>query len=262
MRPDTSTFLAGCGLTVEVPMSGVWGMFGVVRTAKTIAVAIMLFVYVEPTPKCWAQNVDLSSGARMVVSRRASDGFLNVRSDPDADAKIVGRFNIGDQIVTTGKVVSRGSTRWYQVRGGTRVGWVNGFYLDKVPAVERAPAVAGYRSNGLEDAGTRWTLNGSTLVLTVDGDVWTFRYLEPRQGLVEEGVRRGTLLFKGREDETGLIGTAYRFSKRCGARAYEVRGEFHPEGTLTLEGAGPRGLGRSCEVTQTEDYVLDFHPLE
>lgn len=241
-------------------MSGVWGVFNAVRTAKTMALAILLFVCAEPTPKCWAQNADLSSGTRMAVSRRASDGFLNVRNDPDPDASIVGRLKVGDQVVTTGKVVSRGSTRWYQVRGGSNVGWVNGFYLDKVAAVERAPAVAGYRSDGLEDAGTRWTLNGSTLVLTVDGDVWTFRYLEPRQGLVEEGVRRGTLLFKGREDETGLVGTAYRFSKRCGARAYEVRGEFDLDGTLTLAGAGPRGLGRSCEVTQTEHYTLGFEP--
>lgn len=139
-------------------MSGVWGVFSAVRTAKTMALAILLFVCAEPTPKCWAQNADLSSGTRMAVSRRASDGFLNVRNDPDPDASIVGRLKVGDQVVTTGKVVSRGSTRWYQVRGGSKVGWVNGFYLDKVAAVERAPAVAGYRSDGLEDAGTRWTL--------------------------------------------------------------------------------------------------------
>jgi hypothetical protein len=207
-----------------------------------------------------ARGQDVSAGAQLVVSSRASDGFLNIRRDPDPEAPIIRKLGVGETAEATGKHVKRGSMVWYQVWAGNRTGWVNAYYIERRAPPPRSPEAAAYRSDGLEDEGTLWTLQGSSLVLTIDGDTWTFRYLEPRPGMIEEGVRRGTILFKGREHGEGLAGTAYRFSKRCGALPYEVSGEFEADGSLVLAGDGARGLDRSCTVTQTEHYTLEFTP--
>lgn len=129
----------------------------------------------------------------------------------------------------------------------------------RTPTQTQAAAV----EDNLAEQGTHWELAGSKLVLTVDGDQWAFRYLEPRPGMMAEGVRRGTVLFKGREQGASLNGTAYRFSKRCGPLPYEVSGQFEPEGgILTMQGVGPRGMSKDCKsVTHTESYTITMSPL-
>jgi hypothetical protein len=122
------------------------------------------------------------------------------------------------------------------------------------------PIVAAPESS-LEDEGTIWKLNDSTLVLTIDDDdVWTFRYLSPRPGMVEEGVKRGTVLFKGKTDGERIWGTAYRFSKRCGPLPYEVSGEFELDGILLLRGTGASGTDLRCIVTKWTEYSIDINP--
>jgi hypothetical protein len=95
-----------------------------------------------------------------------------------------------------------------------------------------------------------WSVNGSTVCLIADGDRRTLRYEEPRPGMREEGVQRGTLLFEGRLDGSTLTGTAYVFSGRCGrAFPYPVSGRMEPDSrSITLSGEPVARLSRECRV--------------
>ncbi|MFM9942157.1 MAG: SH3 domain-containing protein [Hyphomicrobiaceae bacterium] len=222
---------------------------------------LLLFALVLLASVSQVRSQDVAAGTKLAVSTLASDGFLNMRTEPDPESAIVTRLTVGSEVAATGRIAKHRHDVWYQVRVDRKTGWVNAYYLEQAARIHRAPEVASYQSDGLEDEGTRWILKGSTFVLTIEDDMWIFRYLDPRPGMVEEGVRRGTILFKGREYGYGLTGTAYRFSKRCGVLPYEVSGDFEPDGSLTLTGTGARGLDRACNTTQTEHYTLEFQPM-
>lgn len=93
-----------------------------------------------------------------------------------------------------------------------------------------------------------WEHNGSTLQLREEGTLRSFRYSNPRAELQKAGVDDGTVLFEGKKIGNRFSGTAYRFSKGCGAVGYEVEGTVSPTvGALTLSGRAPRRNSK-CEV--------------
>jgi len=67
--------------------------------------------------------------------------------------------------------------------------------------------------------------NGSLMTAGFDGNQFIIKYLQPRSGLSDIGVRSGTILFHG----TGryvVEGMAYRFKAGCAALPYRVAGDI------------------------------------
>jgi uncharacterized caspase-like protein len=105
---------------------------------------------------------------------------------------------------------------------------------------------------------TMWNHNGSTMRLITDGARRRFVYDNPRQGIREEGVTSGTLLFDGTRSGDNYSGSAHIFSSRCGRRAYRVSGSVSSDQrTVTMAGQAPR-LGRNCETVGYKDDELVF----
>jgi hypothetical protein len=109
-----------------------------------------------------------------------------------------------------------------------------------------------------QGASSIWDHNGSAVYLSADGAGRRFYYQAPRGGLQEVGVQPGTLLFDGRRDENRYSGTAYVFSKFCGALAYAVSGPVSPDQrSVTMYGKAPT-LDSNCRVVGYRDDVLVF----
>ena len=103
-----------------------------------------------------------------------------------------------------------------------------------------------------------WAYNESLFALKSSGDVRQFVYEKPRAGLAAMGVKKGTVLFDGRKDGDTYVGTAYVFSKSCGATSYFVSGNVsNNDLTVTLRGKVPV-LDDGCDVKRYNDNVLNF----
>ncbi|CAK0744170.1 exported hypothetical protein [uncultured Gammaproteobacteria bacterium] len=103
-----------------------------------------------------------------------------------------------------------------------------------VPACA-APALAA-------ESGQLWSYGDSkfTVEIDPDGQVRVFFY-QPRSGLVEEGVVKGTLLFDGKTDGGKISGQSRLFRKDCGMIAFRVSGTYNSEkGKISLTGRMPR----------------------
>jgi hypothetical protein len=110
-------------------------------------------------------------------------------------------------------------------------------------------------------ANSVWEHNGSTLQLREEGALRSFRYSKPRAELQKAGVEDGTVLFEGKKIGNSFSGTAYRFSKGCGAIGYEVEGAVSPTARgLTLSGRAPKRNSK-CEVVGHFTDVLVFRRL-
>ena len=103
-------------------------------------------------------------------------------------------------------------------------------------------------------ADSYWDHNGSLMRLKANGQQRVFTYEEPRSVLRRAGVRRGTVLFDGRNVGDYYVGRARRFSKYCEAPLdYEVEGpvvggtRIIMRGTREVFASGCRGTGRSVE---------------
>lgn len=100
-----------------------------------------------------------------------------------------------------------------------------------------------------------WEHNGSTVYLESDGLARKFIYRTPRSGLP---VRPGTLLFQGKQNGDRYSGTAYRFSRSCGAIGYAVTGSVAEDGrTVTMFGKAPR-RNAGCKVIGFRADTLVF----
>src|ERR1700676_3466567 len=99
-----------------------------------------------------------------------------------------------------------------------------------------------------QGASTRWNHNGSLVSLSATGARRQFHYQSPAADLLQIGVQPGTLLFDGRRDGDKYSGTAYVFSKACGARAYAVAGPVSPDQrAVTMSGKAPI-VNSSCRA--------------
>lgn len=109
---------------------------------------------------------------------------------------------------------------------------------------------------------TLWTHNGSTMKLIAEGAGRRFYYVEPRQGMREQGVTPGTLLFDGQRIGDRYSGIAYVFSNRCGSSAYEVSGDVAPDQrSVALYGQAPR-RDAECRIVGHRDDRLLFEYVQ
>jgi hypothetical protein len=109
---------------------------------------------------------------------------------------------------------------------------------------------------------SEWDHNGSVVSLIAKDSDREFYYKKPRQGLLDSGVREGSLLFRGELNNGRYDGTAYLFDRRCGARPYHVSGTaLDNEQRIVLTGEAPR-LGRNCRVQGSFEDRLEFKLLK
>lgn len=108
-----------------------------------------------------------------------------------------------------------------------------------------------------------WDHNNSLMGLYADGAARVFRYQNPRRAMKKEGVQPGTLLFQGQKSGANYSGTAFVFSRRCGAIPYPVNGTAsNDERQITLYGRAPSGLDSDCRPIAYRQDVLEFSFLE
>lgn len=101
-----------------------------------------------------------------------------------------------------------------------------------------------------------WDHNGSVLGMVATGPKRVFRLQLPRKELRDLGVREGSLFFEGTRAGQTYQGTAYVFSKSCGASGYAVTGQVSDDDrVVTLFGRAPIRDG-SCRIASYRDDVL------
>ena len=100
-----------------------------------------------------------------------------------------------------------------------------------------------------------WSHNNSLMSATITAGRVSIYYQQPRQGMIDEGVRPGTLLFDGRRTGNRVSGTSYVFDRRCGKIPYPDDGEISGPNQIALNGRRvPTQLGTNCEVL---DFRID-----
>ncbi len=105
---------------------------------------------------------------------------------------------------------------------------------------------------------TLWDHNRSIMRLVANGENRQFVYETPRQGMANEGVTSGTLLFEGVRNGDTYSGTAFVFRRQCGSTPFEVSGTVAAdERTVTMTGDAPRVDG-SCRVIGHVSDTLVF----
>ena len=103
-----------------------------------------------------------------------------------------------------------------------------------------------------------WEHNGSIMRLVADGDSRQFLYQTPRQGMINEGVTDGTLLFEGVRNGDTYSGTAFVFRRQCGSFPFEVSGTVAAdERTVTMTGDAPR-IDGNCNISGHVSDTLVF----
>ena len=111
--------------------------------------------------------------------------------------------------------------------------------------------------------------NGSLVsVLSLPNGGMQIQYIQPRVGLLEVGVRPGTILLQGRWSgpPPGLLtGTAFVFTGICPPTPYRVEGSTAPDGSLVMTGPAPVVDPYSCVVVglvPSANSVLVFQQLD
>jgi hypothetical protein len=105
---------------------------------------------------------------------------------------------------------------------------------------------------------THWNFNGSLMKLESNGASRRFLYVAPHEGLRKAGVREGTVEFQGTQNGNLYDGTAYVFSRVCGAIGYHVSGFVTQDGqSITLRGSVPY-YDSQCRPSGGRDGVLSY----
>ncbi len=131
----------------------------------------------------------------------------------------------------------------------------NGRVLTRTSA---APNAATPQPQG--EPSSYWTQNGSILYLVADGALRRFYYHKPRPAMLLAGAKPGSLLFAGRKDGNQYEGTAYTYSRRCGAFPYPASGTVEDGSTrVVVRGQVPQ-LTFACKVAghRVESLVFDY----
>jgi len=109
---------------------------------------------------------------------------------------------------------------------------------------------------------TIWDHNGSVMYLVANGRSREFYYQKPRTGMLEVGIRPGSLLFRGEIDNGQYSGTAYIFTLHCGQIPFQVNGPvLDNDQRILLTGQAPR-IGRNCHVHESSTSNLEFRRLK
>jgi len=110
------------------------------------------------------------------------------------------------------------------------------------------------------------THNGSLMeVIKLQFDTVEIRYVQPRPGLWEIGVRPGTVLLRGKWVGPTLYATAVVFSGECAPIPYPVSGFVDQNNVLVLQGPSPWVDPESCRVLgpgAPHKSTLVFEPLQ
>ena len=124
----------------------------------------------------------------------------------------------------------------------------------KAPAKKPATAI----SPTPHPLAPHWNHNGFSVSLVSQGAKQKLFYESPRVGLLDAGVKPGTLLFEGQRNGQNFDGTAYQFYRTCKAHGYAVTGSASDDRkTITLKGKAPL-LDMNCNVTGSRDDILVF----
>lgn len=99
------------------------------------------------------------------------------------------------------------------------------------------------------------------MYLQANGNLREFYYLQPRPGMIAEGVTPGTLLFSGVVNGNTYQGTAYLFSARCGARKYPVAGAVQEAGGRVIMIGAATNVNSRCQIKNVKTDVLVFEYL-
>jgi hypothetical protein len=109
---------------------------------------------------------------------------------------------------------------------------------------------------------TVWDHNGSVMYLVANGSSREFYYQKPRTGMLEVGVRPGSLLFRGEIENGQYSGTAYIFNLHCGQIPFQVKGPvLDNDERIVLTGQAPR-VGGNCRADGTSTSNLEFRQVK
>ena len=182
---------------------------------------------------------------------RELPGAVTVRCEPTTDVCAVS--GLLEWIATSGKKKSSGIARFeygISTAGDFRIVVESGAVVKRYGSPESAKGRISF-----------WTHNGSTLYLITDGSQRELRYYQPREGMLEAGARPDSVLFSGRSEGGGYIGTATIFRPPCGAFSYPVRGPIVDDyRRVVLQGQAPR-VGGDCQVHGYLTDTLEFSLL-
>ena len=143
-----------------------------------------------------------------------------------------------------------GNFRMYHVGFG-----ITAVAFSATVALASATAQAQAESSGSR---TLWDHNGSVMYLIEDGASREFHYSKPRPGMLDAGVRPGSLLFRGEINGAQYLGTAYIFNPHCGPVPFEVKGvSLDADERIVLTGQAPR-VGRNCRTYELYTTTLEF----
>jgi hypothetical protein len=104
-----------------------------------------------------------------------------------------------------------------------------------------------------------WNHNASLMSIVTEGDRIRIYYVQPRQAMINEGVRSGTLLFEGHlAAANAVVGTAHVFDRGCSSGIpYPVSGNIVSDARkIILTGQAPNQLDRCRPVAFRPDTLV------
>ena len=108
-----------------------------------------------------------------------------------------------------------------------------------------------------------WKYGDSTVKISMDSkDGFVITYEQPRQGLIDEGVKSGDVMFSGKITDSDMIYGISRLRRRdCGAIDFQTSGAGkRQEGIITLTGKMPK-RGPTCLVEKYIDANIELSRL-
>jgi clan AA aspartic protease (TIGR02281 family) len=108
------------------------------------------------------------------------------------------------------------------------------------------------------DQESLWAYNDSVMYLVAKGQVREFRYQEPRPALIPFGVTSGTLAFRGVFRDGQYVGTAFKFTRECGALSFPARGPILDNGKRVLLAGQLPQVDARCQNIGSVDQEFEF----
>jgi len=132
-------------------------------------------------------------------------------------------------------------------------------FLFRLPLVVLSVVcIAGAATATWADQESLWTYNDSVMYLVSKGQVREFRYQEPRPALIPFGVTSGTIAFRGFSRDGEYVGTAFTFTRECGALSFPARGPILDNGERVLLAGRLPQVDARCQNIGSADHELEF----
>lgn len=204
----------------------------------------------------WDKELEADRFAGMVIKRMdmkaqepARPGYGQVQPDP----------LLPGVLKAAGELFSETGSRTHPPHAKRVEAIMKGYESGSSPCEGRsAPSDRAQPTTLGSSRGSLWNHNGSTMVLEAIGITRRFLYTKPRKGMRAAGVAPGAVLFEGRREGDRYIGTAYVFSRACGATPYDVAGQVSgDEREVVMYGNAPR-VDAQCRIVGYRNDVLTF----